>query len=158
PRRSSRRSFLFGAAAGLVAGVPLAYLAARRWPGLLPSPGPVSPEASTARSGMKAGEPMPGRYPGRVIEVRHPLAVSDDNVINPSAVGDMVDRGMAELTGYETGDVTSAWKSLFSKDDVVGIKVNPVGRKPLADEIERGARNPNSVGSISSPALVAVVD
>ena len=64
------------------------------------------------------------------------------------------DRGMAELTGYESGDVTSAWKSLFSKDDVVGIKVNPVGRKPLPGE---WGRNPNSVGSISSPALVVKV-
>ena len=120
----SRRSFLFGAAAGLALGAPLAWLAARRWPLVFPALGPVSPEASATRTGMRPSEAMPGRYPGRVIEVRHPDAVSADNVIDPKAISQMVDRGMAELTGYDHGDVTSAWKSLFSKDDVVGIKTH----------------------------------
>jgi hypothetical protein len=66
----------------------------------------------------------------------------------------MVDRGMAELTGYEPGDVTCAWKALFEKDDVVGIKVNPVGRKPKPNE---PGRVHNAVGSISSPELVVKV-
>jgi hypothetical protein len=153
-RGFSRRSFLFGTALGLAAGVPLTWFAARRLPLLVPDSTPVSPEASTARSGRQPGELMPGRYPGRVIEVRHPYAVSSNNVIDPGAVGGMVDRGMAELTGYEPGDSTSAWKTLFNKDDVVAIKVNPVGRAPKRNE---GGRVHNAVGSISSPALVVKI-
>jgi hypothetical protein len=65
----------------------------------------------------------------------------------------MVDRGMADLTGYEPGD-NAAWASLFDKDDVVGIKVNPVGRKPKRGE---PGRVPNAVGSISSFELVVKV-
>jgi hypothetical protein len=151
-RGFSRRSFLLGAAFGLAAGVPLSWLA-RRLPLGLPAAGPSTPEESTRRAGLDGGPIMPGRYPGRVIEVRHPQAVSPANEINPAAVNAMVDRGMAELTGYEPGDVTSAWKTLFTKDDVVGIKVNPVGRKPKPGE----GRAHGAVGSISSPALVVKV-
>jgi hypothetical protein len=149
----SRRSFLLGAAFGLAAGVPLAWLAGRRVPLVPSTSAPLTPEDSTGRAGLAGGAIMPGRYPGRVIEVRHPDAVAPNNVINASAVNRMVDRGMADLTGYEMGD-PFAWKTLFAKDDVVGIKVNPVGRKPKPRE---GGRVHNAVGSISSPELVVKV-
>jgi hypothetical protein len=97
---------------------------------------------------------MPGRYPGRVLEVRHPEAVSRFNVVNRDAVEAMVDRGMAELTGADPRDVAAAWGAFFQKGDVVGIKVNPVGRKPRPGEPGRVA---NAVGSISSPELLVKV-
>lgn len=150
----TRRGFLLGAAAGLGAGVPLSWLAARRWPLLVPSPLALSPEASTLRAGLPAGTAMPGRMPGRVIEVRHRDAVSADNVVHVPTVDALVDRGMAELTGYEPGDTANAWRTFFERDDVVGIKVNPVGRKPLPGE---SGRHPRAVGSISSPALVVKI-
>ncbi len=149
----TRRGFLLGAAAGLAGGVPLTWLAARRLPLLFPAATPVASDVSTARTGRKPGEMMPGRYPGRVIEVRHPRAVSPANDIDRKSVEAMVDRGMAELTGAEPGDVRGAWRELFEKGDVVGIKVNPVGRKPVPGE----GRNPRSVGSISSPELLVKV-
>jgi len=37
---------------------------------------------------------MPGRYPGRIAEVRHPDAVRPDNGINSDAVKEMMNRGM----------------------------------------------------------------
>jgi hypothetical protein len=152
-RGSSRRSFLFGAALGLAAGVPLTWLLARRLPLVQPHSLPVTPDDSTARAAIKEGPIMPGRYPGRVVEVRHDGSVSANNVINRAAVNDMVDTGMAELTGYEPGDLL-AWKTLFDRDDVVGIKVNPVGRRPDPGE---GGRVPGAIGSISSPELVVKV-
>jgi hypothetical protein len=149
----TRRGFLLGAATGLAAGCPVAWLAGRHLPMILPKPKPTSPEASTQRSGLRPSDLMPGRYPGRVIEVLDPHAVSPDNVINRKAVKRMVDRGMAELTGAEPRDIRSAWRTLFDKDDVVGIKVNPVGRKPKPNE----GRVPRAVGSISSFELVVKV-
>jgi hypothetical protein len=86
--------------------------------------------------------------------VRRADAVSPGNRINAKAVDAMVDRGMAELTGTDPRDVRGTWGELFEKGDVVGIKVNPVGRKPLAGET---GRNPHSVGSISSPELLVKV-
>ena len=47
---------------------------------------------------------MPGRYPGRVIEVRNPAAVSPANKINSEVVGQMIDRGMAERHYAEHSD------------------------------------------------------
>src|SRR5262249_10993333 len=73
-----------------------------------------------------------------------------DNVIQQKAVDAMVDRGMAELTGQGPGDTRAAWRTFFEKDDVVGVKVNPVGRKPKKGE----GRVHNAVGSISSFELL----
>jgi uncharacterized protein (DUF362 family) len=94
---------------------------------------------------------MPGRFPGRVIEVRHPGSVNRDQHINPRAVKTMMARGMTELTGAD--HPLEAWRSFFEPGDVVGIKVNPVGRKPIPGD----GRNPNAVGAISSPAVVIEV-
>jgi hypothetical protein len=151
PTGVTRRGFLLGAAAGLTAGVPAAWLAARHLPGLRSAGAvPQPPLAALPPSDM-----MPGRYPGRVIEVRHPLAVSPANEIHAEAVGCMVDRGMAELTGVDDPcDSKASWGKFFQKGDVVGIKVNPVGRKPKPGE---WGRVPNAVGSISSYELVVKV-
>lgn len=67
---------------------------------------------------------LPGRHPGRVVEVRHAGAVKDGVPI-ADAVRTMVSAGMAALTRID--EPAEAWRSLFEHGDVVGIKVNPVG-------------------------------
>jgi hypothetical protein len=60
---------------------------------------------------------------------------------------------MCELTGADCVD--DAWKRFFGPGDVVGIKVNPVGRERAAHET--GSRRPE-IGSISSfPVVLEVV-
>ena len=83
---------------------------------------------------MKAGANsekwgIPGPYPGRVVEVRHPRMIKND-VKDRAAIHSAVERGMTELTG--STDATEAWRSFFEPGDVVGVKMNPVG-KPLAN-------------------------
>jgi uncharacterized protein (DUF362 family) len=84
-----------------------------------------------APAGAAAAEPaaralgIPGPYPGRVVEVRHPDSVRD-GVPNAEAVRAMVSRGITGLTGI--AEPVEAWRSLFEAGDVVGIKVNPVGQ------------------------------
>jgi uncharacterized protein (DUF362 family) len=146
----TRRGFLLGAAAGLAAGVPLSWLGTRAVDGLRGTLAGATPKPGTSGD-AKYG--MPGPFPGRVVEVRHPDSVSPDHAINAGAVEQMMDRGMTELTGAM--HPVEAWRSFFVPGDVVGIKVNPVGRK--AKPGEQG-RLPNAVGSISSPeVLLAVV-
>jgi uncharacterized protein (DUF362 family) len=145
----TRRGFLLGAAAGLAAGAPLGWLALRgsQW---------LDRHAPAPFTGHSAEEPrpavaMPGPFPGRVVEVRHPGAVADDYTVSGDAVRDMMRQGMRSLTGSD--DVQEAWKRFFAPGDVVGIKVNPVGRAPLPGE----DRAPGARGSISSPEVLAEV-
>ncbi len=81
---------------------------------------------------------LPGPFPGRVVEVKHPASIVN-NEVNGEIVGTMVDRGMKELTGSE--HPAEAWRYFFQPGDVVGIKVNPVG-------------NPHV---ISNPAIVHAI-
>src|ERR1051326_2693312 len=117
----TRRGFLAGAGLGLVAGAPLGWLAFENWRrGQEQSP-------FTGHS-VEVPNPqfaMPGPFPGRVIEVRHAAAVNERNEINAAAVSDMMARGMCNLTGADYPQ--EAWRRFFNANDVVGIKVNPVG-------------------------------
>ncbi len=142
----SRRVFLAGAA-GLAVGVPATLLADR----FLFAPPPFT---GTTREVPRPDFAMPGPFPGRVIEVHRPDAVSPDYVVSQPAVSDMLDCGMAALTGADAPDVKSSWGRFFQRGDVVGIKINPVGRKPNPEETYRVA---GAVGAISSHALVVEV-
>ena len=81
--------------------------------------------AQTSRLGM------PGPYPGRVVEVNHPGCIQN-GLYQREPVENMVRRGMQELTGAP--DWQGAWRSLFEKGDVVGIKVSPVGGPHLCSD------------------------
>jgi hypothetical protein len=129
----TRRGFLLGAAVGL----PLGWLAYR-----------YSPFTGKSVEAPRPALAMPGPFPGRVVEVRHPRVVSAAYETNADAVKEMMRAGMSRLVD---GDVDSAWKRFFSRDDIVGIKVNPVGRKALPSERGRVADAPDV---ISSPAIL----
>lgn len=112
-----RRGFLAaGAAVPAMAGMPLAYVSAQE------------PKAAAGRAGAGEKWGIPGPYPGRVVEVRNPRMIKD-GVKDRAAIHSTVARGMKELTGAT--DEVEAWRSFFEPGDVVGIKMNPVGR-PLA--------------------------
>lgn len=132
----SRRAFLAGAGAAVALGGPLAWYAYQQRHD--PSSGLPLNKSVVVQNGM------PGKYPRRVVEVLHPDAVNDDNEINGRAVRSMMAAGMRNLTGAD--HPREAWKQFFQRDDVIGIKVNPVGRKSNGtDGYVRDA-----VGSISS--------
>lgn len=146
----TRRGFLLGAGAGLAAGVPLTMVGMRA----LRSEGPLPSFTGRTVEVKKPALAMPGPYPGRVVEVTHPGSVSPKYEINAPAVKQMMDRGMRELTGAD--HAVEAWRRFFDPDDIVGIKVNPVGRKANKGE---GGRIPTAIGSISSPeVLIEVVE
>jgi hypothetical protein len=152
----TRRGFLLGAAAGGAAGAAATWYGDRYLPSLLRRLG-LAPFSGQPAEDRRPALAMPGRYPGRVVEVRNPNAVGSNHKINAPVVGRMIDTGMASLTGADPGDIAGAWGQFFNKDDVVGIKVNPVGRKAIPKD--NGGRLANAVGCISSPTvLVHVVD
>jgi uncharacterized protein (DUF362 family) len=144
---------LLGTGLGLVAGVPLGWLGLKGWQSLKSSRREESP--FTGRSSEIASQAgMPGPFPGRVIEVEARAAVSDRNEIRRDAVRRMIGQGMSALTGAD--HPPDAWRRFFQVGDVVGIKVNPVGRARAASET--GSRRPE-IGSISSfPVVLEVVE
>jgi Domain of unknown function (DUF362) len=86
---------------------------------------------SSSRAAPQKALGMPGPYPGKVIAVEDEGCISS-GVYQPESIRHMVDRGMKELTGAPTGQ--DAWRSLFTKGDVVGIKVSPVGGPKLCSD------------------------
>jgi uncharacterized protein DUF362 len=74
---------------------------------------------------------MPGPWPGRVIAVEHAHAI-DGGLYQAGAVKQMMTRGMTALTGAPAW--ADAWRTLFEKGDVVGIKVSPVGGPTLCSD------------------------
>src|SRR5262249_33956883 len=147
--RRTRRTFLIGAAAGLAAGGPLGWLGLRAYQDLRRRAELGSRFTGRTVEDRHAAYAMPGPFRGKGVEVHHPGSVRPDNTICGDAVKAMMDRGMCGLTGAD--HAVEAWRRFFEPGDVVGVKVNPVGRKPLPGE--RGRRK-SAVGSISSPEVL----
>jgi len=75
----------------------------------------------------RAGWPHRALVPGpksRVVSVAAPDILVETKY-NPDAVNRAFEAGMKELTGQKTS--ANAWASLFSPDDVVGVKINCIG-------------------------------
>jgi hypothetical protein len=76
---------------------------------------------------------LPAAAKSRVVSV-----AADDMLLdtryNPAAVGRAFAAGMKELTGQPTE--AAAWASLFSPDDVVGIKINCLGAPRVSSSVE----------------------
>ncbi len=109
-RRAFVRATLAGAASGLLLPAGCSLL----------KPAGDAPSTGSSQTGLG----IPGPFPGRVVEVRHPGSIQNRK-ISRDAVRDMVARGMKDLAG--ASDATEAWRRFFEPGDVVGIKVNPVG-------------------------------
>ncbi len=103
-------------AGGLVLGVPT-----------LAEPNEKPPDVETnIAEFMKAprtAHSLPGPFPGRVVKVTDPRSLAGD-AVDGKAVGEMFERGVRKLTGVS---MAKSFAMLFTRDDVVGIKVNPVG-------------------------------
>ena len=66
---------------------------------------------------------IPGPFPGRVVQVTDPKSLVDDTV-DAAVVREMMAEGITKLTGKS---LQESFGLFFTKDDVVGLKVNPVG-------------------------------
>ncbi|MFI5167790.1 MAG: DUF362 domain-containing protein [Thermoanaerobaculales bacterium] len=124
-----RREFLKAAgagaavASGLVLGVPaLADVAV--------------PEVTTNIADFlkvpKTVHSLPGRFPGKVVKVSDVDSLVGDKV-DGKVVRAMFERGIRTLTDTS---MKAAFTMLFSRDDVVGLKVNPVGTPLISTRLE----------------------
>jgi len=116
---TTRREFLKGAAitAGGTALLGCARLGEK---GVASSSGPAGPTAVTSPA------------MSRVVSVAAPDILAE-GAYNPPAVNRVFAAGMKELTGEKAP--AAAWSSLFSPDDVVGIKINCLGAPKVSSSI-----------------------
>lgn len=76
---------------------------------------------------------MPGKFPGKVIQVNDPKCISENKIVADKAFN-MVLKGMLELTGEK--NINDAWLKFVNHKDRIGLKVNPIGGPTLTTSIE----------------------
>ncbi len=119
-----RRGFLRGlatcsmVAGGAVLGVPPVWAA-----GDAAVQGEVETNLDQFMKVPRAAGAIPGPFPGRVVQVQDPKAVQDDR-IDAAVVREMFTQGLTRLTGRGPKE---SFNLLVGAEEVVGLKVNPVG-------------------------------
>jgi len=81
-----------------------------------------------ARAIPRSKDSMPGKYPGRVIQVLRKASVKDGKP-DPAVVYDMLEWSMKKLTGAT--NLRDSWRQFVDTNDIIGLKVNPVAGKML---------------------------
>jgi hypothetical protein len=123
PGNLDRRAFLrLGGALG--AGLMLAGHPARAQEAKPAAP--PSPPRTNIDEALKVPRTplsLPGFFPGTVVEAHDPSVMKDDKP-DPVLVKFLFHRGLTRLTGKNSQE---SFNLFFSKNDVVGLKVNPVG-------------------------------
>lgn len=76
---------------------------------------------------------MPGKYPGKVVQVYKDKCVINGTPDYESAYT-MLEKGMLRLTGEK--DINRAWLKFVSPKDSIGLKVNPVAGPQLSTSLE----------------------
>jgi len=75
---------------------------------------------------------LPGLFPGKVVAVHDEKAMNESGV-DGAVVAEMFEKGMHALTGKS---MAKSAKLFFNKNDIIGIKVNPVGAGLIATRLE----------------------
>jgi hypothetical protein len=127
-----RRRFLQAGGAvgaGLVLGVPTGC---SKQPPEQERPAKPKTNIDAAMAIPRTEHSLPGPHPGRVVEVHDPKSLADDKPV-AEVVASMFEKGLTKLTQE---DLAASFNSLFTPDDVVGIKVNPVGSGLISTRLE----------------------
>ncbi|UCE08882.1 MAG: DUF362 domain-containing protein [bacterium] len=128
----TRRDFLKvggAAGAGLILGTPALWAQNNQ-----KQQKPARPKTNIeeALKAPKTKYSLPGAFPGKVVEIHNPKAMTGEK-IDPEIVKQMFKSGIQKLTDQ---NLNKSFKLFFEKDDVVGIKVNPVGPGLISTRLE----------------------
>jgi hypothetical protein len=118
-----RRSFLKLASVGLVLGNPAIFQAQNTRP---------ETNIKDALKIPRTKFSLPGLLPGKVVEVFDERSFREGKA-DIGIVRKMVYAGIQNLTGK---DLSASYSLFFNPDDIVGIKVNPVGAGLISTRLE----------------------
>ncbi len=136
-----RRDFLLKSAGAFGAGLVMtgrSLVFAQQTQGQQPAAKPAGPPAKPktniedALKVPKTKWSLPGPFPGRVVEVHDPAAMPDGRV-DGAVVQAMFEKGIRGLTGKS---LKKSFGLFFTKNDIVGLKVNPVGPGLISTRLE----------------------
>jgi hypothetical protein len=138
--KMKRRDFLkISGGAGIVLG-GLALGTPHLWADDQQQKSPPSRTETNIEEIMKiprTAQSLPGPFPGRVIEVHNPAAMTEAKVdeakVDAAMVEQMIQKGITTLTGK---NMQESFNLFFNKNDIVGIKVNPVGPGLISTRLE----------------------
>jgi len=120
----NRREFLkISGGVGSVMGMGLVLGTPPVWTQASPPTERIRTNIKDALAVPRTKTSLPGTAPGRVVEVFDPKAMPEGKP-SRDVVSSMFSRGLQKLTKKNPQE---SFDSLFRKDDIVGIKVNPVG-------------------------------
>jgi uncharacterized protein (DUF362 family) len=131
----NRRCFLksLGAAtAAVTGGVVLGVPSDAEEPPKPPAPPQVETNLADFMKVPKGPHAIPGPFPGKVVRIANEKCLRNEKV-DPLVVAEMVEAGICRLTGKR---LRKSFDLLFSKTDIVGIKVNPVGAPLISTKPE----------------------
>ncbi len=116
-----RRKFvtLVGAGSLALAAKPFSVISAP----FEPAPDKPSTNIADAAKTPRHEFSMPGRYPGKVVQVRNGKAVANGIPVEEEAYK-MIKKAMLELTGQKS--LKKAWRKFVQPGEKIGLKVNPV--------------------------------
>lgn len=124
-KKIRRRDFIKGSAAVLL-GTPAL------WAQTATGSGRIKTNIDHVLKIPKPPYALPGLFPGRVVQVHNAECSSGQNV-RAGLVRDMFRKSIMTLTG---SDMKGSFNRFFSRKDVVGIKVNPVGAGLISTRLE----------------------
>jgi uncharacterized protein DUF362 len=75
---------------------------------------------------------IPGPFPGKVVQLTDPKSVAGGK-FDLKVIGEMLKKGISGLTGKNLKD---SFNMFFTKSDIVGLKVNPVGPPLISTRLE----------------------
>lgn len=96
-------------------------------------PAEIKTNIEEIRKIPRTKDSLPGKFPGSVVKVSTGRT-SSEGKIEAAKVREAVVMGMLALTGKNK--IQDAWRLFISPDDIVGIKVNPIGGKLLSTKPE----------------------
>ncbi|MBE0662911.1 MAG: DUF362 domain-containing protein [Bacteroidales bacterium] len=132
PTGLDRRNFFKLAAAGslgaLMAPSPLKNVLAQAQANEKPAT-----NIAEALKFPKTENSMPGRFPGRVVQVLNEKSVVNEKPVK-SVVYEMLSESMLQLTGAAT--LAEAWVMFVQPHEKIGLKLNPIGGKLLSTSHE----------------------
>ena len=128
----NRREFLKvggAAGAGIVLGTPTLWAQDQEKPKK-----PTTPKTNIddVLNIPRTKHSLPGPFHGKVVEIHNEKALTKDK-IDAAVVTKMFQQGMQSLTSK---DLSQSYSMFFEKDDVIGIKVNPVGAGLISTRLE----------------------